>query len=418
MAESKISENYIKQIELVQKNTETGDNESTLINVGSPHIKNITYSELKTLKKNKKLDAGVWYRVTDYGTITSDNFAGHRFDILTLAISNNVLNEECLVVSNSEYIDETTNSDKYFGNCNLSLWKVWYTIDDDKYTYAPDSNGRIYRMIDDFGNDCPFDFKNYLNNDKTYTFNPCDEDGNFTESLDLSVTTTNCKNNIIKSVLKNGNNIHLMNNNNEIYNNYIESDCIDINIINSNDVTIKYGCENIIILNSTNIVIDSMILQCTIKHSFNCNIEHDCKNIFITHCNSINIKYGCNSITINNGDYTVYASKINIGYNCADITCYNRCYNLHIESNCNNINIGEQSKNVITYKNIYINNNTRNIRLTSSTITKKIIQNIQIYNSISGSSYSKPTTLTYDDILSDNMKHYEKLNDEIYCWMI
>ena len=62
-----ISENYIKQIELVQKNESTGNNESTFINIGSPHLKRITYSELKILKDHGKLEEGTWYRITDYG---------------------------------------------------------------------------------------------------------------------------------------------------------------------------------------------------------------------------------------------------------------------------------------------------------------------------------------------------------------
>ena len=418
MAETKTSENYIKQIELVQKNTETGNNESTLINVGSPHIKNITYSELKTLKKNENLDSGVWYRVTDYGTITSNNFAGNRFDILTLAISNKVLNEECLVISNSESIDETTNTDKYFGNCNLNLWKVWYTIDDDKYSYAPDSNGKIYRMIDEFGNDCPFDFKNYLNNDKSYTFNPCNEVGNFTESLDLSVTTTNCKNNIIKSILKDGNNIHLMSSNNEIYNNYIGPDCTNINILNSNDITIKYGCGNIIVLNSTNIFIDFLQSTCQITNSINCNIYHNCSNIYIYNANSINIKPNCIGIQIENHNVTSYSNTINIEDGCSNIICWHICSNIHIGNNCHDIYIGEQEKDTIKYRYIYINDNTKYLQLTSDTNQKKTIMNVQIDNSISGSSYSKQTTISYDDIPPINMKHYEKFNDEIYCWMI
>ena len=85
-----ISENYIKQIELVQKNESTGNNESTFINIGSPHLKRITCSDLKNLKDNGKLEDGTWYRITDYGSGgETPDFYGHAFDILVLAVSNN-----------------------------------------------------------------------------------------------------------------------------------------------------------------------------------------------------------------------------------------------------------------------------------------------------------------------------------------
>jgi peptidoglycan hydrolase CwlO-like protein len=53
----------------------------------------------------------------------------------------------------------------YFKNlgCNLSAWKIWYSLDNsDRFAWADVENGKgvIYRMIDEWGNDCPYDFKN------------------------------------------------------------------------------------------------------------------------------------------------------------------------------------------------------------------------------------------------------------------
>ena len=52
----------------------------------------------------------------------------------------------------------------YFLTCNLAAWELWYCLDNDKssFDWADEENGTgvIYRMIDEWGNDCPYDFKN------------------------------------------------------------------------------------------------------------------------------------------------------------------------------------------------------------------------------------------------------------------
>lgn len=60
----------------------------------------------------------------------------------------------------------------YFIDSKLDSWKIWYCFDNDtnRFAWADDSinldtnlpNGRgvIYRMIDEFGNECQYDFKN------------------------------------------------------------------------------------------------------------------------------------------------------------------------------------------------------------------------------------------------------------------
>lgn len=212
-----ISENYIKQIELVQKNESTGNNESTFINIGSPHLKRITYSELKNLKDNGKLEEGTWYRITDYGNGgETPDFYGHAFDILVLAVSNNKLSEECRATHHVE-------PDTYFGE-GIHAWKIWYSVNDNKY-------GKIYRMIDEYGNDCPYDFKNVKVNGR-YTFS-------ISEGIDASLSSS-CKNNIILS----DNNITLKGET-KIENNIIGRECSNIFLTNSNNVTILDNCEGI-----------------------------------------------------------------------------------------------------------------------------------------------------------------------------
>ena len=194
----------------------------------------VTYNELKTLRDNSQLIPGQQYRITDYVTTTAqDNTrsAGHPFDVIVTADSENTLNEEARACIHE--------GDTYFSEAGAKLeaWQIWYSLDNDTkrfawalsndksqvichsddpdfpaeldggiitpnvldeelyiegskvlYTYtltdstdvmfASDGSiyaenerqigvynlvsgkGVIYRMIDEWGNDCPYDFKN------------------------------------------------------------------------------------------------------------------------------------------------------------------------------------------------------------------------------------------------------------------
>ena len=119
----------------------------------------ITWAELKALVDNSKLVVGQQYRITDYTCTTTQaatKSAGHVFDIIVTADSENVLNEEARAIKHDE--------DTYFTNCDLNAWKIWYSLDNDtnRFDWADGTNGKgvIYRMIDEFNNDCPYDFKN------------------------------------------------------------------------------------------------------------------------------------------------------------------------------------------------------------------------------------------------------------------
>lgn len=123
-------------------------------------IVNLTYNELKNLRDNSKLKPSQYYRITDFVTTVANDpearSAGHPFDLIVLALDNNKLQEECHAIQHE--------SDTYFADCNLAAWKIWYCLDNDntKYAWADTVNGKgvIYRMIDEWGNDCPYDFKN------------------------------------------------------------------------------------------------------------------------------------------------------------------------------------------------------------------------------------------------------------------
>ena len=122
---------------------------------------NVTYSELVDLRNSGKLVAGRYYRITDYVTTVfsasgNERSAGHPFDVIVRAISENELSEHAYAAKHD--------GDDYFASANLKAWKIWYCLDNDlqKYAWADVENGKgvIYRMIDEWDNDCPYDFKN------------------------------------------------------------------------------------------------------------------------------------------------------------------------------------------------------------------------------------------------------------------
>lgn len=79
-----------------------------------PNLIKITWSELKALRDNSQLIPGRFYRITDYECTTSQantQSAGHVFDIIVRADSENKLNEEASAIQHE--------GDNYFANCDL-----------------------------------------------------------------------------------------------------------------------------------------------------------------------------------------------------------------------------------------------------------------------------------------------------------
>lgn len=149
------------------------------LNKVTSQVQEITWAELKALRDNSNLTSGQFYRITDYQCTTvqsNTRSAGNQFDIIVLALTNNTLSEQAWAALHS--------GDTYFANSNLSAWKLWYCLDNDTTRFAwadnTSGNGRgvIYRMIDEFNNDVPYDFKNIQCTDWSgtlsgyfYTFN-------------------------------------------------------------------------------------------------------------------------------------------------------------------------------------------------------------------------------------------------------
>lgn len=124
-----------------------------------------TYAELKSMRDNGTLTPGMWYRITDYVCTTTQSntiSAGNKFDVIVLATGTNSLSEQARAINHTPQGGETD----YFANSNLSAWQIWYCLDNDttRFTWADSTNGKgvIYRMIDEWGNECGYDFKNIM----------------------------------------------------------------------------------------------------------------------------------------------------------------------------------------------------------------------------------------------------------------
>ena len=119
-----------------------------------------SYEELKDLAESGSLKAGSWYRMTDFVTTCANDeearSAGHAYDLLLLAVSASEFSHQARAVAHA--------GDTYFANANLGAWKLLYDINNDirKHVWADEENGKgvVYRMVDEYDNDFPYDFKN------------------------------------------------------------------------------------------------------------------------------------------------------------------------------------------------------------------------------------------------------------------
>lgn len=130
------------------------------VKVGSS-AQSVTWSELVTLRNEGKLISGTKYRITDYETIIDEKeaiTAGNRFDIIVEALDEHTLSENAAATHHD--------GDTYFKNSKVEAWTLKYCLDNDsdRFGWANVNSGKgvIYRMTDEFGNSCPYDFKNIL----------------------------------------------------------------------------------------------------------------------------------------------------------------------------------------------------------------------------------------------------------------
>lgn len=127
----------------------------------------VTYAELKALRDGGELVPGMWYRITDYVTMITEDInglfgeadmrsAGHAYDVVVLALGVNILSENARAMLHD--------GDEYFADANLSAWELKYCLDNDteRFRYFASENGKgvVYGMKDEWGNEACYDFKN------------------------------------------------------------------------------------------------------------------------------------------------------------------------------------------------------------------------------------------------------------------
>lgn len=340
----------VQENEKVTANALNNLNERTTVlenkNISIEYLVNVTYSKLVEMRNNYELKPGQQYRITDYITTTSDletQSAGHKFDIIVTANSKNSFYDIARA-----YYNEV---DGYFVNnlAKLEAWKIWYSLDNDTNRFAwADSNGKgvIYRMIDEWGNDCPYDFKNIMfirkvYNDHTgvlgfgeddddtydaycYTFSCMKSDGII---LDGSVELNNFDgygvyNNIIKPYNinlyeSNNNNKCFLNNN--VFFNYVNSDFF-------------VGCYSNVF--GYNCYINTFNTSCYLN-SFG---DFCISNCFGTGCYHNSLGYGCENNSFDDS-CTFNVFKEACGYNifgngCSLNILNNSCSENNLGQNC------------------------------------------------------------------------------------
>ena len=124
----------------------------------------ISYADLKSLAESSGLIPGNKYRIIDYVTTFDSTYthtyksAEHPFDIVVTAVTDSALDANAKAMPHE--------GDEYFANCNLFAWELKYSLEPniDNYCLSADLNGKgtIYYMLDEFGNEANYDFKNTL----------------------------------------------------------------------------------------------------------------------------------------------------------------------------------------------------------------------------------------------------------------
>ena len=339
-------------------------------------MESVTWAQLKAKRDGGTLVPGQQYRITDYvakTTQTDTQSSNHPFDIIVTADAPNKLNEIARATIHS--------GDTYFANagCKLEAWKVWYCLDNDtdRFAWADTTNGKgvVYRLIDEFYNDCPYDFKGiqfkaYGDTDNVfrYTF----DDGEPADNKDNSLSGffIQC-NKIAPYTVAETNGISL---NNIVfkgwytYNNTFANDCsnntlgdgCNNNTFGSNcySNTFSSGCQyntfggychdNTFGLGCQYNTFDSGCYsnpfgdECT----FN-TLDSGCySNTFGSYCSNNMLGSRCNNINLKPGTSASTAANHNsFGDNCSQITLWTNSINNSFGNNCQSITLGLSSNN-------------------------------------------------------------------------
>jgi len=366
----------------------------------SEHSVLITYDELKTLRDAGTLVAGRFYRITDYEftTVQEDtSSAGHVFDVIVRADSTSVLNENAFATWHE--------GDTYFADAHLNAWELKYCLDNDtsRFAWAGSTNGRgiIFRLKDEWGNDCPYDFKNCLytlDSEDYYTFD-CYTDSTHS---DHSLNGAYCYGNVMGEYVsskKRTLNANVFKNTSKAE--YCYANTFGVGCYSN---TFSGGCHS----NTFGVGCYSNTFGVGfIYHTFG-NSCHS--NTFGNYCDSNTFGNSCHANTF--------------GSFCSSNTFGNHCDSNTFGNSCSSNTFGENvrgTKTAINYvKNCRIDNGVFYINLTCEDTTesgKNYLQNVQIVKGVSGTSSTPLKVVIPDRNLSYETKVARNSSGDlkIYC---
>lgn len=378
----------------------------------------ITWHELYSLLHTNAASKGQLYCIYDYQTFTNENStdiqsAFHRFDLIVLATRGDTLDCKAMAVPD----------DNYWNNSDLTKWQIWYDIENNtsKYEWAnSDGCGVIYRMIDEYGNDCPYDFKNITykmpltdgvydergTDTWVYTFNAYDINPLSTQLCNdastiqyyycvpgtTKYTKCTCCNNIVKQAYYTKNALDIVQKLNKN---------IWLSIFYSENPSYSYRIENNYLYeNCTDNIFQYEIRDVVFQK--NCT-----SNKFLNKSNSIQFDSGCYENIFEKG-----ASQVTFGTNCAKITFHgdasfiifgNSCNKNEFSGIANNIIYGNRCYNNTYYYNAYNitygNLCYDNQYLSSSKETRNITYGNECY---SNSYYGQTNDISYKERCHSN----------------
>ncbi len=303
----------------------------------------------------------------------------------------------------------------YFYNSKLEAWQLKYCLDNDtsRFAWADSVNGKgvIYRMIDEFNNDCPYDFKNimfYHSVDELYyyTFTVYD-DGDTEDIVDVSTIQNRFKNDENGYSAVSGNTIKPwlqgpFNDDIGEYS-YISIKLNEIMFINKTSYDHFYGIEgNIFGLNCYR---NTFGVDCS-----NNTFGVDCSNnTFGNYCSNNTFGDGCYRNTFgnycSNNTFGNYCYSNTFGDGCYDDIFGNNCYSNTFGNDCYSNTFGNDCRYNTFGNNCYSNtfgnycsNNTfgndcRYLKISDVSTTQK--KYIHVENGMQGASFNNKFEL-YD----------------------
>lgn len=357
--------------------------------VDKPNVKpyiEVTHFELIELRRGGELHPGVQYRITDYVATTSQentSSANHPFDIIVTANSPTTLSERARAIQHE--------GDTYFSSANLSAWQVWYCLDNDTYRFGwadASGHGVVYRLIDEWGNDAPYDFKgimfggSYTFNRGGWPFHQNDVDDSLNGNSYLNVIKGSTQ---PRALQFNSFKFHC-------YNITLDVGCVGNDFHTCDNVTLGYGCQDCDLDLCSSVRIGSRCVNISAEYIdigvSDIVIGGGCYNISIG-SSSITIGESCNNISIGNTGGSIFFNN-----SCSHIDIGDTSYNLTFGTKCSYIKLGNDNELYYGSHNIRFDDGVVNVSF-SGLPSGKSLQNFEVKSGV----YGKNIVATYENKL-------------------